>query len=140
MKAFIDAILERFNSDKTLKRYARRIHTGLGASPIKGTPYANLAVSGPSAELDSFDADFEQFDVEFTLFGKDSIPDNLHRALTEMMRVFDDCDLVSGEFSTVQFMRTGGEQPAVVEGIYQASLTYDAIIQMTALEPTTRGV
>lgn len=139
MKAFADAIVQRFNSDKTLKRYARRIHVGVGDDPIKTLPYVDLSISGPSAELDTFDADLESYEVEFTLFGKDSIPDNLNRAITEMMRVFDDCNLVSGDFETVMFQRTGGEGSFLVDGVYRASLAYDAIVQMVSQIPVVRA-
>ena len=138
MKAFVDAIVQRFKTDKTLLRYARRIYEDLGDEPTKSVPYVNLAIEGPSSELDSFDADFNEFEVTFTIFGKDSLSDSVHSALEAMTQVFDDCSLVSAEFETVQFKRTGGSQPSVVDGRFQASLTYTAIIQMTRLVPVER--
>jgi hypothetical protein len=138
VKAFVDAIIQRFKTDPTLIRYGRRIYEALGVDATKTVPYVDLQVEGSTSELDSFDADFEEFEITFTIFGKDSLSANVHKAMKAMTRVFDDCDLVSGDFETVQFKRTGGTQPAVVDGRYQATLTYTAIVQMRVLSPVTR--
>lgn len=138
MKALFDAIVQRFETDERLVRYGRRIYENLGEEPKKTLPFIDLELTGGSADLDSFDADFDEFEATFTIFGKDSLSSKVHIVLEAMKRVFDDCDLVSADFSTVQFHRFGGTEPAVVDGRYQASLTYTVIIQMTNLSPVTR--
>lgn len=139
MKSITDAIIQRFDSDKTLVLFARKIHVGLGTEPVKTLPYVNLSLTGPSAELDTFDADIESYDVEFTMFGQDSTPDSLNRSAKEMMRVFDDCNLVSGDFTTVMFQRTGGVSPFLLLGVYRASLAYEVIVQMVSQVPVVRA-
>ena len=138
MKALEDAIADRFNSDKSLKRFGRRLHFGLNGEPLKTVPFVDITLDGPDAELDTFDADIESYTATFTIFGKDSIVDNLHRALKEMRRVFDDCSLVSSEFDLVQFHRIGGSMPVLVENKFRATRIYTVIVQLKTLIPVTR--
>lgn len=138
MKALVDAIMDRFKSDTSLKRFGGRIHEGLNGEPIKTFPFVDVTLDGPSAEFDTFDADLESYTATFTLFGKDSTATSLHRALRDMRRVFDDCSLVSGEFDLVQFHLTGGSMPALVENKFRATLDYAVIVQLKQLSPVTR--
>jgi len=138
VRAFTDAVIQRFKTDARLVRFARRIYENLGVDATETVPYVDMAVEGATTELDSFDVDFEEFEVTFTIFGKRSLATNVHLAKEAMTRVFDDCNLVSAEFETVQFKRIGGTEPAIVDGTYQATLIYTAIVQMRTLSPVTR--
>lgn len=140
MESLYDAIEYRFKADAALVKAARRVYLGFEGEPLRSVfPYVDVSISGPASDNDTFDADIESVEVLFTIFGKNMIPADVYGAMSNLMRVFDDCNLQSSEFTASKFHRTGGDHPTVNDSVYRASLAYEVVLHMAVLEPPVRA-
>lgn len=141
MQVLVETIRSRFEQDVSLRANGRKLYFGLDGAQKSVLPYVDL-IFVSSAPTDNFAADVEEYQIQFSIFTKRETPDLCFSIIDDMVRVFDDCELDGAErsppFYTLIFERTGIIGPRVVEGVYQAIMTYRVVIQRLNMVPATR--
>ena len=139
------AIEDKFNATKSLSAAgqgsAGRIFVGhLADKSVHGPSPHVVADFEDLGRLDTFGTDIELYEVTFTIFSGSFDAKGCMNAMGDMKRSFDYCRLDSKMFTTVEFKRTGGTGPDLLDGRYQATMRYEVIIQLTAALPPIRKV
>jgi hypothetical protein len=139
-EALLQAIEDRFNGDAELKLFGRKIYHGIEREQDQPQrPWVNVMVIAESP-LDTFGSDLEELTLTFGAYTRKYEPKAAARLKQALMRVFDDCSLQAGEFSTVGFQRITASGPFMRDGAYESTLDYRATIQRVAMQPALRGV
>ena len=133
------ALERRFNANKGLTRFARKLYEGLGPEDIKQRPYVAVTIDGPSHEFDSFDGDEPLYSLTFDIKTRDAQSKRAWKIHEQMIITFDDGDIVGASFETVSCRQTGGIAPHMVDGKFEASMDFDWMISMKSTVPATRG-
>ncbi len=132
------ALERRFTANKRLVLLARKLYQGLGSENLKSRVYVSVTGEVVHHDFDTFDTDVPMYSLEFTLRGKGQQPAKVAEALRELRRTFDDGTLVSPDFTVSSMRETRAAGPELVEGVYEATLTYDLLVTMRTLVPANR--
>lgn len=139
MYVLFPALEARFNQDGRLKKLAGKLFHGLaGQRSRPALPYVEAHRLGGNDDADTWDKDVEMYDVQFSVFTKDTQSEVCAEILHHMTRVFDDAKLESEDFTHVQSKRTNISGPSFVEGVYQGIVSYDFLIERATLVPVDR--
>jgi len=140
MQALFDAIQDKFDEDSVLPVLGRKVYQGFENERAKTVlPFVDVTFIGP-ASIDTFGNDVEEYTVQFSAFTKRVQPRKAAELKEWLMRVFDDCNLIHGEFYAVGFLREGAHGPVLRDGVYQSTIDYRVTVQRTVMVPAVRCV
>jgi hypothetical protein len=129
VKYLFDAIEARFEDYPALVLRGRQLYVGFEEVPVNATkPYTELNARLVE-RLDTFASDIEVWDLDFryhadalrTVDGDDWIDG--------MTTVFKDADIKSGVFTTAGCRMTRAEAPMLTDGLYDATIQFQLIVQ-----------
>ncbi len=124
MRNLFPALKKRFDCDVYLKRIGRKLYLGTAGDQEHGTlPWVECHCVGIDHD-DTFGEDIELRLIEFTIKSGSSLRDKCLDILDHMMRVFDDGTFEGEDIQAVDADRDGGSGPDLVDGVYEASLSY----------------
>lgn len=140
MKLLFPALEQRFDADRALVVAARKLYNGFANVRVKAVlPYVEVYRQGGGQD-DSFSKDIELYDLRFNLYGNQILTDQVQDMAEHMTRVFDDAPLAGPGFTIVMMNRSGGPVgPFVVDGVYQAFISYQATLQRVVNSPLVRS-
>lgn len=138
MKLVFPALEARFKSRSDLVSLARKLVMGYEGQKVTGPlPYVDVTCLD-DLPYDSFGADFETYQLKFTIHTDRSQPGKANDIKEIMVDVFDDANLVSQTFSTVNCTRVGSSGPVLNDKVYDVELDYLLTIQRKAMKPAVR--
>ncbi len=139
MKELFSILERRFKADPLLTRVGRKLYEGFVGERLKASlPYVEVTF-GNTEVLDSFGADFEDLEVEFTINTKGPRTVSADAIMREIRRVFKDAIDESDELHLVVLRYNGSDGPSVEDGVYRASMSFIASVQRKVLLPAARG-
>jgi hypothetical protein len=140
MNTFIEALQNRFQSDTTLRKLARRMHFGLGAAALKSAPFVDVIITGTNDEDDTFDSDIERVALTFNIVTKDHLGETAMRIVAAMRRVFDDAQFSTGDYVSVEMHLVDVAGPLLEpDRDMDAQLRYEAILVRVVNAPLVRS-
>lgn len=129
MNDVFPALQARFNGARRLQRLARRLYHGYAGVPVKSVrAYVEVTCTAITNDFDSFDVDEPVYSLSFTIHTRDREPNTAAAIMREMVEVFDDADIQSAAFETVNMRITGQRGPVLIDGTYGA--TMDAMLHL----------
>lgn len=140
MNSFITALQDRFKSDTTLRKLARRMHFGLGTAALKSPPYVDIEITGTNDEDDTFDTDVERVSLTFNVITKDRLGETAMRIVAAMRRVFDDAQFKTGDYASVEMHLVDVTGPLLEpDRVMDAQLRYEALLVRVVNAPLVRS-
>ncbi len=140
MNSFVAALQSRFDSDRSLRKLARRMHFGLGTAALKSPPYVDLIITGGDDDDDTFDSDVERISLTFNVITKDHLGQTAMKIVAAMRRVFDDAKFKTGDYASVEMHWVDVTGPLLEpDRDMDAQLRYEAILMRVVNAPVARG-
>jgi hypothetical protein len=124
------AIRRQFVSKADLVKTCRELYLGFDGQRLNPIlPYVELTIVSGSRQEYSFGADFDRFALQFNVFTKTQLPTAILQTMDVLAAVFDRATLeIEGGF-IVELNRVNVSGPRIVDGVYSATLEYEALVQ-----------
>lgn len=138
MEYVFPALERRFNRDSFLRRFAQKLFLGSTEEVRNRRNYVEVVSEGIDHAFDTFDSDEPVYDLRFTIYTKSDRPIQCAQIMRHMHRAFKDADLESEHFDTCGMLATGEIGPTLVNGTYQAEMTFKLHVSLKTLVPVVR--
>jgi len=137
MRALFSILEARFKADPVMTRVGRKLYEGFVGERLKATlPYVEVTF-GNTEVLDTFGAEYEGLETEFTVNTKGPRVDSADAIMDSLRRVYKGKAGESDELHLEVLRLIGTDGPSVEDGVYRASMSFVAWIQRRVLLPAT---
>ena len=139
MRYIFPAWEKRFNGIRRLVKLARKLEQGHGGQVLKTVrPYCDLTCVDMDKEKDTYTSDEPTYSLELWINTRDSTAKRAGLIVKEFEEWFDDADIKSAAFETVNCQHKGGQGPFIEDGVYRAMMRFEHQVSLRTKVPNVR--
>ncbi len=136
MKDVFPALERRFKGAVRLRQLLRKLYHGFDGERIKATlPFVEVTCNTVHHDNDTFDTDEPEYDLTFSLYGKQERARQMMDAIDEMRQTFHKGSVSSDAFTTVIMRETGTRGPILDDGVYKAQMGFTLHVTRKTANP-----